>query len=86
MRSFRFPEPRRPEHTRIDHGRAPLGRRQPARADIAYRIRFPSVGGNHQTATVRRVTGPDAAGSDGDGELVVEDAPVASGTPTMAER
>ena len=40
-------------------------------ADIAYRVRFSSVGGNQQTATVRRVTGADAAGIDGDGELVV---------------
>jgi len=49
-------------------------------ADIAYRVRFSSVGGNNQTATVRRVTGPDAAGIDGDGELVVDDAPVSLGS------
>lgn len=48
-------------------------------ADIAYRVRFSTVGGNHQTATVRRVTGTDAAGMDGDGELVVGDAPVSLG-------
>jgi hypothetical protein len=55
-------------------------------ADIAYRVRFSSVGGNNQTATVRRVTGPDAAGIDGDGELVVEDAPVSLGSdPTIVE-
>jgi hypothetical protein len=34
-------------------------------ADIAYRVRFSSVGGNNQTATVRRVTGADAAGIEG---------------------
>jgi len=55
-------------------------------ADIAYRVRFSSVGGNNQTATVRRVTGSDAAGIDGDGELVVEDAPVSLGSePTIVE-
>jgi len=55
-------------------------------ADIAYRVRFSSVGGSNQTATVRRVTGPDAAGIDGDGELVVEDAPVSLGSePTIVE-
>jgi hypothetical protein len=55
-------------------------------ADIAYRVRFSSVGGNNQTATVRRVTGPDAAGIDGDGEVVVENAPVSLGShPTIVE-
>ena len=55
-------------------------------ADIAYRVRFSSAGGNNQTATMRRVTGPDAAGIDGDGELVVEDAPVSLGSePTIVE-
>ena len=55
-------------------------------ADIAYRVRFSSVGGNNQTATVRRVTGADAADIDGDGELVVEDAPVSLGSePTIVE-
>jgi hypothetical protein len=55
-------------------------------ADIAYRVRFTSAGGNNQTVTVRRVTGPDAAGIDGDGELVVEDAPVSLGSePTIVE-
>ena len=34
-------------------------------ADIAYRVRFSSGGGNNQTATVERVTGADAAGIDG---------------------
>jgi hypothetical protein len=55
-------------------------------ADIAYRVRFSSAGGNNQTATVRRVTGADAAGIDGDGEVIVEDAPVSLGpTPTVVE-
>jgi Domain of unknown function (DUF4331) len=55
-------------------------------ADIAYRVRFSSVDGNNQTATVRRVTGPDAAGMDGDGDLVVEDAAVSLGSePTIVE-
>ena len=49
-------------------------------ADIAYRARFTSVGGNNQTASVCRVTGSDAVGIDGDGELVVEDAPVSLGS------
>lgn len=55
-------------------------------ADIAYRIRFSSAGGNNQTATVRRVTGPDAGGIDGEGELVVEDVPVSLGSdPTVVK-
>jgi hypothetical protein len=55
-------------------------------ADIAYRVTFSTLDGNNQTATVRRVTGADAAGFDGDGELVVEDAPVSLGVdPHISE-
>jgi hypothetical protein len=36
-------------------------------ADIAYRIRFASAGGNHQTATVRRVTGSEPTVVEPDG-------------------
>jgi len=48
-------------------------------ADIAYRVRFSTGSGNEQTATVRRVAGPDAAGIDGDGEVVIDGAPVSLG-------
>jgi hypothetical protein len=55
-------------------------------ADIAYRVRFSSVGGNVQRATVRRVEGPEAAGTGDGGEVVVEDAPVSLGSePDIVE-
>ncbi len=38
------------------------------------------MGGNNQTATVRRVTGTDAVGIDGNGDFVVENAPVSLGS------
>lgn len=48
-------------------------------ADIAYRMQFSSAGNGSQRATVRRVTGSDAARTDDGGEAVIEDAPVSTG-------
>jgi hypothetical protein len=48
-------------------------------ADLAYRVRFSPNGDGGQTATVRRVEGPEAAGMGEGGELIVEGAPVSMG-------
>ncbi len=48
-------------------------------ADIAYRMLFSSGEGGAQTATLRRVTGEQAAGTGDDGETIIEHAPVSSG-------
>src|SRR6266849_1798456 len=48
-------------------------------ADIAYRLRFSSSGGGAQTATLRRVEGGQAAGTDDGGQAIVEGAPVSTG-------
>ena len=48
-------------------------------ADIAYRVRFSSSKGGTQTATLRRVEGAQAAGTDDDGQIIVEGAPVSTG-------
>src|SRR5260370_32072866 len=48
-------------------------------ADIAYRVRFSSFEGGAQTATVRRVDGPEAAGTGDGGRAVVDAAPVSTG-------
>src|ERR1044071_5599688 len=48
-------------------------------ADIAYRVRFSISGGAGQTATVRRVTGAQAAGMGDSGQIIVEGAPVSMG-------
>jgi Domain of unknown function (DUF4331) len=45
-------------------------------ADIAYRIRFSPFTGGAQTATLRRVEGAQAAGTDDAGQIIVEGAPV----------
>jgi hypothetical protein len=45
-------------------------------ADVAYRVRFSSVEGGGQTATLRRVVGVEAAGMDDSGQIIVEGAPV----------
>src|SRR6185295_6230448 len=47
-------------------------------ADIAYRVRFTSEGGT-LTATLRRVEGTLAAGTDDDGQMILEGAPVSTG-------
>jgi hypothetical protein len=48
-------------------------------ADIAYRVRFSALEGGSQTATLRRVEGAQAAGTDDGGQAVVERAPVSIG-------
>ena len=48
-------------------------------ADIAYRVRFSSAGGGAQTATLRRVEGAQAAGTDDGGQAIIEGAPVSTG-------
>jgi hypothetical protein len=48
-------------------------------ADIAYRVRFSASDGGKQTATLRRVAGIQAAGTDDGGQAIVEDAPVSVG-------
>jgi Domain of unknown function (DUF4331) len=48
-------------------------------ADIAYRVRFSALGGGSQTATLRRVEGARAAGTDDGGQAIVERAPVSIG-------
>jgi hypothetical protein len=51
-------------------------------ADIAYRVRFTSDNNGAQTAKLRRVEGAKAAGTGDDGEVIVEGAPVSTGTET----
>jgi hypothetical protein len=48
-------------------------------ADIAFRVRFSSSEGGGQTATLRRVEGEQAAGTDDSGQVIVEGAPVSTG-------
>jgi hypothetical protein len=48
-------------------------------ANIAYRVRFSPSGDGGQTATVRRMEGPDAAGMGDGGEIIVQGAPVSTG-------
>jgi hypothetical protein len=48
-------------------------------ADIAYRVRFSSFEGGVQTAIVRRVDGPEAAGTGDVGRVIVDGAPVSTG-------
>src|SRR5580658_6456105 len=52
-------------------------------ADIAYRVRFSSSEGGAQTATVRRAEGAQAAGLGDDGQIVVEGAPVSTGSESL---
>lgn len=49
-------------------------------ADIAYRVRFSRSANGSQTATLRRVEGTDAAGTSDGGQVIVEGAPVSTGT------
>jgi hypothetical protein len=49
-------------------------------ADIAYRVRFSSCEGGTQTATLRRVVGAQAAGTDDSGQVIAEGAPVSMGS------
>src|ERR1700719_2186833 len=48
-------------------------------ADIAYRVRFLAFARGAQTASVRRVDGPQAAGTGDGGRMIVERAPVSLG-------
>jgi Domain of unknown function (DUF4331) len=48
-------------------------------ADIAYRVRFSSWGDGSQTATLRYVEGPQAAGTSDSGQIIVEAAAVSTG-------
>ena len=48
-------------------------------SDIAYRVRFSSLAGGQQTATLRRAEGPQAAGTSEDGQIIVAGAPVSTG-------
>src|SRR5437899_2992394 len=47
-------------------------------ADIAYRLRFSALERGIQTATMRRVEGAKAAGTDDSGQVVIERAPVST--------
>jgi hypothetical protein len=51
-------------------------------ADIAYRVRFSAERGK-QTATLRRVKGIQAAGTDDGGQAIVEGAPVSMGREAL---
>ena len=48
-------------------------------ADIAYRVRFSAFEGGAQTATVRRVDGPQAAATGAGGRVIIDEAPVSTG-------
>src|SRR3984893_1698790 len=45
-------------------------------ADIAYRMRFSAFEGGEQTAILRRIDGPQAAGTGDGGRVIVDNAPV----------
>ena len=49
-------------------------------AEIAYRVQFSPAGDGGLTATVRRVEGSDAAGMGENGEIIVQSAPVSTGS------
>jgi hypothetical protein len=48
-------------------------------ADVGFRTDF-STADNGLSATLRRIEGPDAAGTGDDGEILIQDAPVSMGT------
>src|SRR5205807_9596028 len=48
-------------------------------ADIAYRVRFSAVERGAQTAILRRIEGPQAAGTGDGGRVIVDRAPVSTG-------
>src|SRR5258707_5387609 len=48
-------------------------------ADIAYRVRFSAFERGAQTATLRRVDGPQAAGTGDGGRVIIDGAPVSIG-------
>jgi hypothetical protein len=49
-------------------------------ADITYRVRFSPMKGGVQTATLRRMEGKQATATDDDGRMIIEEAPVSTGT------
>lgn len=49
-------------------------------ADIAFRVHFSSPEGRAQAATLRRVEGVEAAGAGDGGQVIIEGAPVSTGT------
>src|SRR3954465_4509335 len=52
-------------------------------ADIAYRVRFSRSEGGSQTATVRRVEGAQAAGTDDGGQVIIAEALVSTSRETV---
>src|ERR1700693_856926 len=52
-------------------------------ADIAYRVRFSPFEGGAQTAILRRIDGPQAAGTGDEGQVIVEGAPVSTGREAL---
>ena len=52
-------------------------------ADLTYSVQFASSGDGKQTATVRRLQGKQAAGMGGNGEVVIQQAPVSIGREAM---
>src|SRR5579863_7360024 len=54
-------------------------------ADIAYRVRFSPSEGGAQTATLRRVEGAQAAGTDDGGQIIIEGLPVSTGRETRVQ-
>jgi hypothetical protein len=48
-------------------------------ADVAYRVRFSAFEQGTQTATLRRVDGPQAAGTSDGGRVIIAEAPVSMG-------
>jgi hypothetical protein len=55
-------------------------------ADIAYRVSFSSSDDGSQTATLRRVEGPEAAGMGNSGRIIIGDAPVSTGRETQVTK
>ena len=53
-------------------------------ADIVYRVRFSAFEGGAQTAIVRRIDGPQAAGTGDGGRVIVDVAPVSLGREARA--
>src|SRR4029077_19689577 len=52
-------------------------------ADIAYRVRFKSSEGGAQTATLRRAEGAQAAAIGDEGKVILEGAPVSTGSEIL---
>lgn len=55
-------------------------------ADIAFRVQFSSSEGGAQSATVRRMDGPDAAAMGEGGQTIIKDAPVSMGREAQVTR